>query len=113
MKHTLLILSALFAMTSTPALAYINSQEEAALITAMNQANPQARVEGIRCSLLHRMCLVKMEIGPRALKQGCMIERIADASDLYTDATTVDGKLTVALAPYTQSALSQCIRQAL
>ncbi|WP_295900678.1 hypothetical protein [uncultured Bdellovibrio sp.] len=115
MKSFILSLTSFLALVSSPAHAFISSQEETLLVEAMNQVNPaQVHVENIRCSLRNRMCLVKMEVGAHQRRAGCMIERISDAADLYTEnVDKATGKTVVSLSPYTQDSLDRCVSQVL
>lgn len=111
MKSFILSLTSLLALASSPAHAFISSQEEGLLVEAMNQINPsQVHIENIRCSMRSRMCLVRMEVGQQQRRAGCMIERISDATDLYTqNEDKATGKTTVSLSPYAQEALDRCV----
>ncbi|WP_374075793.1 hypothetical protein [Bdellovibrio bacteriovorus] len=114
MKSFILSLTSLLALVSTPAHAFISSQEEGLLVEAMNQINPSLHVENIRCSMRSRMCLVRMEVGQQQRRAGCMIERIGDATDLYSqNEDKATGKTTVSLSPYAQEALDRCVSQIL
>ncbi|KHD88700.1 MAG: hypothetical protein OM95_07820 [Bdellovibrio sp. ArHS] len=106
---TLATLSVLFA--SGPAVAFVSAQEEQALIAAINDVSPaHIRAESLRCSLRNRMCLVHMEIAQR--KAGCMIERISDVSDLYTEEFDKEtGKNFFVLSRYAQDSLAHCVNQ--
>lgn len=109
---SLIALISFLSLASAPAHAFISSQEEVSLLAALNeQHNPQVHFENIRCSVRNRLCLVKMEL-PNSRKVGCMIERLGDASDLYSE-VAVNGKSQMVLSEYSAEALRQCLRLAL
>jgi|GEM_PF-2344203 len=113
MKSFILSLTAVLGIgiASTPAHAFISTQEETLLISAMNQLNPALlKVDSIHCSLRNRMCLVKMDVGTQVHHTGCMIERLNDASDLYTESVDkATGKAVVSLSPYAYESLNRCV----
>ncbi|KYG70515.1 hypothetical protein AZI85_00790 [Bdellovibrio bacteriovorus] len=106
-----LTLSTISVLFSSPAFAFVSPQEEKALIEAINDASPaQTHAEGIRCSLRNRMCLVRLHVAER--QAGCMIERIADVSDLYTEEVErTTGKSVFTLSRYAQDSLNHCVAE--
>lgn len=109
MKQISITLAAIMALAASPAQAFLSSQDETTLLATLNQENltPGVHYNDIRCSVRNRKCLVKMEI--KSQKAGCLIERMNDVSDLYTESTTRDNQVRMVLSPYAEQALASCV----
>lgn len=109
MKFIPLTLITALALAASPAQAFLTSQDEAQLLQTLNQENLNHDIiyHDIRCSIRNKKCLVKMEI--KSNKTGCLIERMNDVSDLYTETTTRDNQVRMTLSPYAEQALASCV----
>lgn len=110
MNKILALLIALFAFAASPAHAFLSAQEKTQLLNTLNSENLNSGVhyEDIRCSLRNRACLVKMEIQQQR-KTGCMIERMTDVGDLYTEQKDSQGHMRMALSRYAEETLAACL----
>ncbi|WP_347359571.1 hypothetical protein [Bdellovibrio sp.] len=110
MNKTLAILFSLFAFAASPAHAFLSAQDEIQILKTLNEENlnPGVHFEDIRCSLRNRTCLVKMEIQEHR-KTGCMIERMTDSGDLYTEQKDQKGHSRMVLSPYAEETLAACL----
>nr|BFD60968.1 hypothetical protein CKG001_30750 [Bdellovibrio sp. CKG001] len=110
MNNTFGLILALFAFVASPAHAFLAPQDKAQILKTLNEENlnPGVHFQDIRCSLRNRTCLVKMEIQQQR-KTGCMIERMTDASDLYTEHRDPQGHSRMALSPYAEQTLAACL----
>lgn len=112
MKLFAVITLSLIALGGTPTQAFISHSQAAELIEALNQTHPSIQVESFRCSLRSRMCLVRMEVGMPQRKVGCVIERVNEASDIFTEQKNkTSGIVSLALSAYATEALDQCLAE--
>lgn len=110
MKFVFMALISAITLSSFSAQAFITPEENSRLLTKLNDGSfEQVHFEEIRCSLRSRMCLVKMEVGPRALKAGCMIEQIGESSEVIKESVDAQGNTQTDLSSYAQEAVENCI----
>lgn len=109
MNTTLATLFSLLVFVASPAHAFLSTQDKAQILKTLNEENlnPGVYYEDIRCSLRNRTCLVKMEV--QRHRAGCMIERMADSADLYTEQKNHQGHSRMVLSPYAEEILAACL----
>ena len=110
MKSLILSLISVVTLAAPSAFAFVSSEEETLLLQNLNQgSSASVHFENIRCSARNSMCIFKLQLQPGERKAGCMIERLNDASDLYTE-EKIDGVVSLTLSAYATEALQQCLR---